>query len=247
MQSIIGYMKEIPKSVVARKLTELMQAYPDLGTQMKLAAKTGIGQTTIGRIRRGEVNATADNLKRIADAFGVPVGFLYDETDFSALTATEKEKWAGRIFTVHEATPEDGEVIRIPYYEIKAACGNGKIVFEGTPKGVLIKEASFFDKYGVPGHAIAAIYAEGNSMANFIVDGDIALFDTRQREPRSGKLFLINHPDGLRIKQLRRLVDGSWMLESLNPDKGQYPDETVHPSQAESLHIMGEFFYRQGG
>ncbi|KAF7958233.1 hypothetical protein AWV80_01295 [Cupriavidus sp. UYMU48A] len=148
---------------------------------------------------------------------------------------------------VHVADDGDTEVMRIPYYEAKASCGNGTINFHGEPKGSLIKEASFFTKYGVPAQHIAAIFAEGNSNANFIVDGDIALFDTRQREPRSGKLFLIDHPDGLRIKQLRRLVDGSWIMESLNPDKVQYPDETVLPSQAEHLRIMGEFFYRQGG
>ncbi len=81
MQSIIGYMKELPKDTLGKRLTELMNRAPALNTQMKVASRTGIGQTTIGRIRRGEVNATADNIKRIAEAFGVPVSYLYGETD----------------------------------------------------------------------------------------------------------------------------------------------------------------------
>jgi len=74
-------MKQNAKEIVAKKLDELMRNSIDLGSQQKLANRTGIGQTTIGRIRRGEVNATAENLKAIAEAFDVAVGYLYGETD----------------------------------------------------------------------------------------------------------------------------------------------------------------------
>ena len=72
-------MKKKSKDIVAERLDYLMKSNPQLGTQMKLAKKTGIGQTTIGRIRRGEVNATAENLRTIASAFDVPVGFFFDD------------------------------------------------------------------------------------------------------------------------------------------------------------------------
>ena len=55
------------------------------------------------------------------------------------------------------------------------------------------------------------------------------------------------HPDGLRIKRLRRLIDGGWALESSNPDKHRYPNETIAPDHADLLKILGEFVYRQGG
>lgn len=71
-------MKKKSKDIVAERLDYLMKSHPQLGTQMRLAKKTGIGQTTIGRIRRGEVNATAENLSTIASAFDVPVGFFFD-------------------------------------------------------------------------------------------------------------------------------------------------------------------------
>lgn len=74
-------MKQNAKEIVAEKLDELMTESIDLGSQQKLANRTGIGQTTIGRIRRGEVDATVENIKAIADAFGVGVGYLYGETD----------------------------------------------------------------------------------------------------------------------------------------------------------------------
>lgn len=144
---------------------------------------------------------------------------------------------------------DDGEVevMRIPYYLAKGSCGNGVIVFDEGPKGHLIKEETFFKRYGVAPDDVIAIYAQGNSNADFIVDGDIVLFNRRKTEPKSGEMFLIDHPDGLKIKRLRRLIDGSWALESRNPDKQTYPDEFVRPDHAEMLRVLGQFFYRQGG
>lgn len=72
-------MKEPIAVTIARVLDGLMKADAELGSQQKLGKKTGIGQTTIGRIRRGEQNATVENLKAIADAFGISVGQLCGE------------------------------------------------------------------------------------------------------------------------------------------------------------------------
>lgn len=148
-----------------------------------------------------------------------------------------------RIVPANENTNiETGE---IPYWSAKGSCGGGILNYEDFPAGSLVKEASFFKRYQLkPEHAIA-IYADGNSMADFIVDGDIVIFDTSKTEPKSGKIFLIDHPDGLRIKRLRRNVDKSWVLESLN--KSGFPDEVIPENQAELLKICGEFVYRQGG
>lgn len=144
---------------------------------------------------------------------------------------------------------DDGEleVDRIPYWDAKGSCGGGFLNYEDLPKGHLVKEIGFFKKYHLKPENAIAVYADGNSMANFIVDGDIVIFDKSRTDPRSGKIFLIDHPDGLRIKQLRREIGGAWVLESLNPDKTKYPDERIEPAQGSLLKIYGEFVYRQGG
>lgn len=83
-------------------------------------------------------------------------------------------------------------------------------------------------------------------MANYIVHGDMLIFDTSKKQPVSGEVFLINHPDGERVKRLRREISGTWILESDNPDKKRYPDEKITPEQGELLHIIGQLIYRQG-
>ncbi|MFZ6743672.1 S24 family peptidase [Undibacterium sp. JH2W] len=139
------------------------------------------------------------------------------------------------------------ETARISHWNVRAACGAGIMNYEPASKGYLVKEASFFKKYGLKPEAAFAIHADGNSMANFIVDGDIVIFDTSKTRPVNDRIFAIEHPDGLRIKRLRRQPGGAWILESDNPDKQRYPDEEIHAELAASMKIYGQFVYRQGG
>lgn len=145
------------------------------------------------------------------------------------------------------ASNENAGIAAINYYAAKGSCGGGAHNEDAEPKGQLIKEYGFFKKYNVKPENLAAIYADGNSMADFIVDGDMVIIDKTKTEPQSGKIFAIQHPDGLRIKQLRREIDGTWVLESRNQDKRTYPDERITPENVDLLKIIGRFVYRQGG
>lgn len=142
---------------------------------------------------------------------------------------------------------DEADTGAIQYWDVRGSCGGGFMNFDQLPKGHLIKEASFFRKYGLKPENAFAIYADGDSMAEFIIDGDIVIFDRSRTQPISGQIFAIDHPDGLRIKVLRRSIDGSWTLESKNPDKRRYPDEVIPAGHAELLKIHGQFVYRQGG
>jgi len=150
-------------------------------------------------------------------------------------------------FELVSAEDTELEVGKIEYWDARGSCGGGFLNYDQMPKGHLVKEHTFFQKFGVKPSNAFAIYADGESMANFIVGGDIVIFDRSRVTPQSGKIYAIDHPDGLRIKRLRRGIDGAWMLESDNPDKRAYPDERIEPDQMDLLKIHGEFVYRQGG
>jgi transcriptional regulator with XRE-family HTH domain len=59
-----------------RALTTLMAASSDLKTQQALARKSGVAQSTIGRILLGRVDPQSENLVRIARAFGLSLAGL---------------------------------------------------------------------------------------------------------------------------------------------------------------------------
>lgn len=238
MQSIIGYMKEAPKEIVARKLSELMEAFPDLGTQMKLAKRTGIGQTTIGRIRRGEVNATADNLQRIAAAFGMPVGFLYDETDFAGLDEKSKHAWANTL--LEEGAQEFAMLRRL---DVKASAGDGNLVFMETDKGRLAFRRDFLRHIGVRESDAVLIYADGQSMEPKIPDGAILLVDTGHIELSNNDIHVIRVDGEILVKRLRKEIGGGVWIVSDNPDKGRFPDILVTPNKEDHLTIVGRVLW----
>lgn len=67
------------RHVLAARIRELMDARATLDTQVKLAEKSGVGQSTIQRILAQEASATVDTVEAIAQAFGVaPVVLLSD-------------------------------------------------------------------------------------------------------------------------------------------------------------------------
>lgn len=143
--------------------------------------------------------------------------------------------------------PGDDGVDVIPLVEAKGSCGGGYLNFDPNGKEPLVKEARWFRHHGVKPENTMAIYADGDSMANFIVDGDIVIFDRAERHIVSGTIYVVDTPDGLRIKRIHRRADGTVVLSSDSANKTRYPDEIYSPEQAEHLNIVGKFVYRQGG
>lgn len=87
--------KLAPNLELGRALREAMAAHPELNRQLALARKAGLSQSTISRMRRGEVDPQSDNVRRVAEALGIPAWRLLDPTatddpgSFTAVVATQ--------------------------------------------------------------------------------------------------------------------------------------------------------------
>ncbi|MFD1216384.1 helix-turn-helix domain-containing protein [Microbulbifer celer] len=64
---------------IARRLRALQDAYPELGNQQAIAKRSGVGQSTVGRIARAATDPQIGTLADIAGAFGKPVTYLFEE------------------------------------------------------------------------------------------------------------------------------------------------------------------------
>lgn len=88
------------QSQIAEKLRTWMAEDPWLNTAQKLEARSGVGASTILRIRREEQNPTADVLDSLARAFGRAAGDFFDgphrivedkqRNEYLSLSASEK-------------------------------------------------------------------------------------------------------------------------------------------------------------
>lgn len=75
-------MNKIPaREILALKLRKLMDAHPTLNTQGRLAARAGLAQRTVGRMRNNEADPQLGHVEAVADALGVSlVSLISDET-----------------------------------------------------------------------------------------------------------------------------------------------------------------------
>lgn len=72
------------KDILAARIRALMEARTDLDTQVKIAKKAGVSQSTVGRILSREVHTSLDVLEAIAEAFGVhPLSLVSDPREMS--------------------------------------------------------------------------------------------------------------------------------------------------------------------
>lgn len=112
MDRVIPYSRGMPrKSVIQTEestasdtaklfganLSALMQAHPELGSNPKLAKKTGMSTASISRLLNGQVDATLATMEKIAAAFHVsPWQLLVPKIDPGNLPAllphTEQER-----------------------------------------------------------------------------------------------------------------------------------------------------------
>lgn len=80
------------RKMIAMRLRELMDASIDMQTQEAVAKRSGMAQTTIGRILKQQVAATIDNIESIARAFNVDASQLIaGDKGTSALDEWQKQ------------------------------------------------------------------------------------------------------------------------------------------------------------
>lgn len=242
-----------------RKLQLLCDAVP--GGVRAVADAAGLNYQTLTQILNGTLlppkkdgtqnpRSLGDQAaEKIEDEWGLGRGWFDSHRNLPKALGGEENGSNAELLDLALQSKEDdgGETLFIDYWDAQGSCGGGSNNTETKLKGRLTKESSWFQRYKIKPSDALAIRANGDSMSDFIVDGDIVIFDTTKTTPRSGTIFLIEHPDGLKIKQLRRDIDGAWILESRNLNKGRFPDERIPPESTDMLVIKGEFIYRQGG
>jgi SOS-response transcriptional repressor LexA len=204
-----------------RAVAKVMASSKDLKTQTALAKKSGVAQSTIGRILRGEVNPQSGNLERIAKAFSMSLARLAEigqEDEPVAeptddLKSVERSARVALISWAQASSFADGLDNPQP--------GDGE---EWMPR---------------PKHSGARTFAlrvRGESMEPGYQHGDIIFVDP-DVAPGHGKDVVVVLDDRNEVVFKRLVVEGR--LEYLKPANPNWPDRIIEISACPGARIIG--------
>jgi len=135
----------------------------------------------------------------------------------------------------------DDEYSEIPVYDIEASAGHGSLFDQELISGYLKFRKDWLAREGLHSKDLVAIRVTGDSMDGTLSDGDTVLIDRSRTKPDG--VFAIRIGDGLRIKRLQEMTDGSLRVSSDNP---MYQPEVIHPENMEQVEIVGQCYWRGG-
>lgn len=200
-------------------------------SQSELARRVGVTQPTINALIHGG-NTTSKHLHRIAAELETSPAWLAGETDEDVPVAVAP--------SALKALTDKLDLAIVPELEIGYSMGGGATVFEQyEQKGVVpfqrawlrtMMRGSLDDLFVARG--------EGDSMQPTLMDGDIVLIDTAQKDIRQqDRIWAVSYGDLGVIKRVRRTPRGSYLLMSDNPAVS--PVECVD----EEMHVVGRVIW----
>jgi phage repressor protein C with HTH and peptisase S24 domain len=194
--------------VLGRRIEERLKTLKM--SQAELARRVRVSQPTINSLIRGD-SAGTKHLHRIAAELETSPAWLTGETEDDAPIAVAP--------SAIDALADKYDLAVIPELELGYSMGGGAIFDQYEHRGVVpfqrswlrtIMRGSFADLFVARG--------EGDSMQPTLLDGDIVLIDTAQRDIRQqDRIWAISYGDLGMIKRVRRLPGGAYLLLSDNP------------------------------
>lgn len=145
--------------------------------------------------------------------------------------------------TVNEGN--ENQFVWIEVVEANFSCGEGESIefhFDAI-NGKIPFPPSFLKDKNVTEQTMKIIKAKGDSMADFIKDGDLVGINLSQRNIIDGEIYAVYLAGEGMIKQIFKEADGSLILHSLNE---KYPDKVVTEENGKNFKVMGRQIWRAG-
>lgn len=186
--------------------------------QNLLAQRADVSKSTLSRILQGQ-EPKLDEAVRLARETGANLMWL----------ATGRGAAGG----------PDAGFVSVPIYDVRLAAGVAAFADAAEQIGEMPFDLGLLREIGrTSADGLAVFNAEGDSMAPNIQDAARVLTDLRDTRLREG-VFAFRTGDELRIKRLRRLVDGI----EIRSDNLIYPPEQLIGEAADELTIIGRVLW----
>ncbi|MGR3977551.1 helix-turn-helix transcriptional regulator [Acinetobacter sp. 1207_04] len=207
-------------------------------TQAEVAEAVKISQPAYQALESGR-NQKSAFLPMIAQFLGVDPYWLTTGGDDD----TFEEKDLIKPTIVEHGS--DNEFVWIDVVEANFSCGVGESIefhFDAI-NGKIPFPPSFLKAKNVTENSMKIIKAKGDSMAEFIKDGDMVGINLAQTDIIDGEIYAVYLAGEGMIKQIFKEADGSLILHSLNE---KYRDKIVTEENGKNFKVIGRQIWRAG-
>jgi SOS-response transcriptional repressor LexA len=205
----------------ARAVATAMASRRDLKTQAALAKKSGVAQSTIGRILRGEVNPQSVNLEQIARAFSMSLADL-------AEMGQEGESVAELIDDI-KSIERSEYVVLISWTQAVSFVDEVDSLQPGD-------DEEWMPRPKRSGPKTFALRVRGESMEPGYQHGDIVFVDP-DVTPAHGKDVVVRINNATEAELKRLVVEGQRAY--LRPANPHWPDKIIEISDHPGARIIG--------
>jgi len=198
----------------------------EYGNRQQLSNATNVDYAQLSQWLLPESNPSHRNIRdssarRLEEITGKPKYWL--DTDHKKETV---------IAVFDDEIPEG--VIAIPEYSISFSAGNGKTtdIQEIDNSYPAYYRKDWFVKEKINPKKCRRFRVSGDSNDPYICDGNVILVNLAETNIIDGNFYAIRYGDDLRVKKLSKKIDGSVVLDSVNP---HYPQEIISPVNLNEL------------
>lgn len=197
-------------------------------TQFDLAERLEVTQGAIGHWLNGRREPKLEMINKILSTLGLsslavtPASSISDAAVPSSIDrAIEAQQKA-----LAQLDTDSDRYVHIPLLDVEIGAGMGRVIDTERVKDWVPISNHWVNEHGYSAEHLAVVQVAGDSMEPRIYQGDLLLIDTSDVKLRSDNVYAISVHDEIRVKRLRRDIDGGWALISDNPS---YPPEVISP------------------
>ena len=201
-------------------------------TQKYLAEKLSVSLPTMNHYETGKRVPGADFLARLAKAVDCNPGWLL---------SGEEEMQIKEDYCYPSPRPSHSNMegfVLVPRYNVEASAGGGSVIHsEQIVDHLAFKEDWVHKELGTNPKNLLLVHSIGDSMEPTIRSGDLLLVDRSKSQVKGEGIYLINLDDGLMVKRVEWLLDGSVVIRGDNTLVSR--EQILLPKDLEKLHILG--------